>query len=73
MRAAPAPIAITNRNASCDGRVSDPNEIVIRASATPATALDTEVPIERISVFRLLAAAVAVTGTAAITSEGIAP
>ena len=53
--------------------MAPPRLSVISASTAPATALDTDVPMERMSVLRLFAAAVSVTGTAAITSAGIAP
>src|SRR5690625_764737 len=64
---------MTTRNPSCEGTDAPPMLSVIAASTAPATALDTDVPIERISVFRLFAAAVSVSGTAAMTSAGIAP
>jgi 3-methyladenine DNA glycosylase AlkD len=44
--------------------------VVSWARINPATALEREVPIERIRVLRLLADAVSDAGTAAITSEG---
>lgn len=72
-RAAPEPMAMTTRNAFSEGRATEPNVVVIWARVTPATALETDVPMDRMSVLRLLAAAVSETGTAPMTSEGIAP
>ncbi len=72
-RAAPAPMAMTTRKPSWLGTVAVPSVRVIWARTTPATALETEVPMERISVLRLLAAAVSDTGTAAMISAGMAP
>ena len=62
--AAPLPMAMIRRKPSCDGTVAGPNETVRCARTTPATALETDVPMARISVLRLLAAAVSDTGTA---------
>ena len=45
----------------------------LQASSTPAIALANEVPSARMRLFRLFAAAVCVTGTAAMIRAGIAP
>ncbi|MEV5200361.1 hypothetical protein [Streptomyces sp. NPDC053720] len=73
MRAAPAPIAMTVRKPFCDGTVSGPKPVVIWARTTPATALAAEVPMARVRVLKLLAAAVPETGTAAMISAGMGP
>ena len=50
--------ASTTRKPLCEGKVTGPSLMVSWASTTPETALATEVPIDRIRVLRLLAAAV---------------
>ncbi len=72
-RAAPAPMAMTTLNAFSDGRAKPPRSMVIWARITPAMALATEVPRDRMRVLRLLAAAVSLGGTAPMISEGMAP
>jgi cytochrome P450 len=63
-RAAPPPTARISRNPFWEGAAKTPNEVVVCARAAPATALAIEVPMARIKVLRLLAAAVSDTGTA---------
>jgi hypothetical protein len=46
-RAAPAPIARITRKPFCDGTVKEPSLLVSWARMTPATALETEVPMDR--------------------------
>ena len=72
-RAAPAPMASTTRKPVCDGTDAVPTVVVSYASATPVIAPDSEMPMARMSVLRLLAAAVSDTCTAAMTREGMAP
>ena len=55
-----------------EGSGMPPNGCVIWASTTPMTALETEVPIDRISVLSPLAAAVSDSGTAPMISAGMA-
>jgi hypothetical protein len=71
--AAAAQMPRITRKAFCEGSTAGPRVIVMWASTTPARALDTDVPMDRVSVFRLLAAAVSDTGTAPVTSDGMAP
>ncbi|MEU1103629.1 hypothetical protein [Streptomyces tibetensis] len=71
--AAPAPTARTTLNPSWDGRGVLPRSVVLCARITPATALAVDVPMDRISVFRLFAAPVSEAGTAPMMSAGIEP
>lgn len=71
--AMPLPRPMTNRNPSCDGTATGPSVIVRCDRTTPATALEIDVPMARISVLRLFAAAVSDTGTAPMINAGIAP
>ncbi len=70
--AAQAPKTRTVRKPFCEGSATPPKEVVMLASSTPTTALDVEVPMERMRVFRPFAAAVSVGGTAAMMRAGIA-
>ncbi len=47
-----------------EGTVREPKSVVIWASTTPATALEADVPMDRIRLLRLFAAAVSDSGTA---------
>ncbi|NEA66138.1 hypothetical protein G3I56_26865 [Streptomyces sp. SID12488] len=58
---APAPMPTTTRNPFSEGGGTPPNGVVVRAGTTPAAAPDTAVPMDRVSVLRLLAATVAET------------
>jgi hypothetical protein len=71
--AAPPPMAMTVRKPACVETCAPWKPTVIWASTTPATALETEVPSDRMRELRLFAAAVSETGTAPVTSAGIAP
>ncbi len=56
-----------------EGRAWPPKLVVICARMTPARALANDVPMERIRVLRLLAAAVSEAGTAPMIRAGMAP
>lgn len=58
--------------AAVDGNAIGPSLMTLCAKTTATTAEDREVPTERISALRPLAAAVSVTGTAPMISAGIA-
>lgn len=67
-----APVAMRNeiRNPSMLGTATPPVRIEVCASTMPITALDTEVPMERIRVFRPLAAPVSDGSTAPMIRAG---
>lgn len=67
-----APVAIRNemRNPSIEGSAAPPTWTEVFASTMPITALDTDVPIDRIRVFRPLAAPVSDGSTAPMISAG---
>lgn len=58
------------RKPSMVGTSTDPMRTEVFASTMPMTALDSEVPIDRISVFRPLAAPVSDASTAPMISAG---
>jgi hypothetical protein len=68
-----APIAVVIRNAFSVGTAKSPVRTTRCARTTPLTALDAEVPIDRIYELKPLAAPVSVTGTTSMISAGIAP
>ncbi len=71
----PAPAAMTSvvRSPASEGSTASPTRIVIAESTTAASAEAVEVPTERISVFRPLAAAVRSVGTARMMRSGSEP
>lgn len=66
-------MSMATRKPFSDGRATPPKSVVSWARTTPTTAEATGVPIERISVLKLLAEAVFSRGTAPMISAGIAP
>ncbi|MET7924817.1 hypothetical protein ABZT43_12640 [Streptomyces sp. NPDC005349] len=70
--AASAAMQKTIRKASNEGSRACPTTIVTEASTVAITALDVELPMERMRLFSPFAAAVCVTGTAPMMSEGAA-
>jgi hypothetical protein len=71
--AAPAEMAMISWNPPSEGTAAPWKSVVMFARITPETALANEVPIERISVFRLLAEAVSDGGVASMIRAGMAP
>ncbi len=72
-RPTPQPMSMATRKPSSEGSAWPPRVVVIWARTTPMTAAETEVPMERIRVLKLLAEAVSSCGTAPMMSAGMAP